>query len=60
MALQDFPELTLLDTKLCRRKAYATSSGFGMGVSELKVKDKKAMAEVNALVEAVFADWETE
>ena len=31
-----------------------------MGVSELKVKDKKAMAEVNALVEAVFADWETE
>lgn len=60
MALQDFPELILLDTKLCRRKAYATSSGFGMGVSELKVKDKKAMAEVNALVEAVFADWETE
>ena len=57
-ALQDFPELTFLETKLCRRKAFATSSGFGMGVMELKVKDKKAIAELAALAEAVFAEWE--
>lgn len=58
MALQDFPELTLLKTTIGRRKTYATSSGFGMGVGELKGKVKKAVEEVDSLVEEVFAEWE--
>ena len=55
-ALTDFPNIQLLGCPLCRRKAYATASGFGLGVSELKVKDSKAIAEVRRLVKAIFGD----
>jgi chromosome partitioning protein len=45
-----------LDTPLCRRKAYATASGFGMCVAELQTKDPKAIAELNELLVAIFGE----
>lgn len=53
-ALSEYPNLRYLDCPLCRRKAFANASGFGLGVSELKVKDPKAIAEVNRLMHAIF------
>ena len=53
-AIEDFPRMKFLDCPLCRRKAFANASGFGLAVSELKTKDPKAIAEVRNLVEAIF------
>ena len=57
-AIEDFPNMTLLDCPLCRRKSYANASGFGLCVTELKTKDYKAIAEVKKLVQAIFKDEE--
>ena len=57
-AVREFPEMTLLPCSLGRRKAFATASGFGLSVSELKVKDRKAISEINALLDAVFVETE--
>ena len=57
-AVDDHPELTALETQLCRRKAFATASGFGLSVSEMKIKDKKAIHEVQSLLSEVFSDFE--
>lgn len=57
-ALADFPEMTYLDTPIRRRKAIATASGYGLGVSEMKTRDAKAVKEINDLVTAVFRDIE--
>lgn len=53
-ALADYPNIQFLDAPLCRRKAYASASGFGLSVAELKIKDPKAIAEVEKLVGAIF------
>ena len=53
-AVSEFPEMTLLPCALGRRKAFATASGFGLSVSELKTKDRKAISEINELLDAVF------
>ena len=53
-ALADYPNIQFLDAPLCRRKAYASASGFGVSVAELKIKDPKAIAEVEKLVGAIF------
>ena len=58
--LEDYPEMTYLDTPVRRRKAVAIASGFGLSVSELKVKDPKAVKEINDLLKAVFSDIEKE
>jgi len=55
-ALDGNEYIQYLDTPLCRRKAFATASGFGLCVSELQVKDPKAMSELNALLTAIFGD----
>jgi len=57
-ALADFPEMTYLDTPIRRRKAIATASGYGLGVSEMKIKDAKAVKEIDDLAKAVFRDRE--
>lgn len=57
-ALQDYPTMKFLNCPLGRRKAFATSSGYGLGVDELKTKDPKAVKEVKDLVKAVFGDEE--
>lgn len=60
-ALQDFPELEFIDAPLRRRKVFATSSGFGIGVGEVKDrKDRKAIAELEALAAVVFEKKEEE
>ena len=59
-ALQDYPTMKFLNCPLGRRKAFATSSGYGLGVDELKTRDPKAVKEVKDLVKAVFGDEEEE
>jgi hypothetical protein len=52
-ALADFPQLTLLDTPIRRRKAFANATGQGLSVDELTPLDPKASSELSALVNAV-------
>lgn len=53
-ALADFPGITLLDTPIRRRKSLANAAGEGRAVIEHMPADQKAIAEVEALVAAVF------
>lgn len=55
-ALEDYENIKYLNCPLCRRKAFATASGFGLSVAELKTKDPKAISEVNDLVMAIFGE----
>jgi chromosome partitioning protein len=55
-ALADFPQLTLLDTPIRRRKAFANALGLGLSVEELAPRDSKACDELAALVSIVFND----
>jgi chromosome partitioning protein len=52
-ALADFPQLTLVDTPIRRRKAFANATGHGMSVDELTPVDAKASAELAALMDKV-------
>jgi chromosome partitioning protein len=54
-ALADFPGIQLLDTPIRRRKAFANAAGEGMSVLESEPADPKARAEVQALVDAIYA-----
>jgi chromosome partitioning protein len=49
-ALADFPQLTLVDTPIRRRKAFANATGQGLSVDELVPLDLKASAELAALL----------
>jgi chromosome partitioning protein len=49
-ALADFPQLTLLDAPITRRKAFANATGQGLSVDELVPIDPKASAELAALL----------
>lgn len=53
-AIADFPGITLLDTPIRRRKAFANAAGEGLSVLEHDPADIKARAELDALVNAVF------
>ncbi|EHD6004931.1 AAA family ATPase [Salmonella enterica] len=53
-AVADVPQFEYLPTPIRRRKAFANAAGAGLSVLELKPQDKKAMAELNALVSALF------
>lgn len=53
-ALADYDNIQYLDCPLGRRKAFATASGFGLSVAEMKTRDPKAVEEIKTLVEAVF------
>jgi chromosome partitioning protein len=55
-ALADFPQLTLLNTPIRRRKAFANALGLGLSVEELTPRDTKACEELAALVSMVFSD----
>ena len=52
-ALAEFPQLSLLDAPIRRRKAFANSTGQGLSVDELVPIDPKASAELFALVNAM-------
>ncbi len=53
-AVADVPQFEYLATPIRRRKAFANATGAGLSVRELKPTDKKAVAELNALVNALF------
>ena len=53
-AVADVPQFEYLATPIRRRKAFANAAGAGLSVLELKPTDKKASAELNALISALF------
>lgn len=53
-AVADVPQFEYLTTSIRRRKAFANAAGAGLSVLELKPADKKANAELNALISALF------
>lgn len=53
-ALQDFPQMSFIDTPIRRRKSIANACGMGLGVEEMRPKDFKAVFEFKALLKAVF------
>ena len=55
-AVADFPQLTLLDTPIRRRKAFANAVGLGLSVDELTPRDPKACEELAALASMVSTD----
>lgn len=52
--LVDYPALKYLNTPIRRRKSIANAAGSGMSVLELMPRDEKAIAELNALMQAIF------
>ena len=52
-ALADFPQLTLLDAPIRRRKAFANAVGLGLSIEELMPRDPKACDELAALASMV-------
>lgn len=53
-AVADVPQFEYLNTPIRRRKSFANAAGAGLSVLEAKPSDKKAMAEINALINALF------
>lgn len=53
-ALADYPALEYLNTPIRRRKSIANAAGSGMSVLELIPRDEKAIAELNALMQAIY------
>jgi chromosome partitioning protein len=53
-SLEDYPSLQYLDTPIRRRKSIANAAGSGMSVLELMPRDEKAIAELNALMAAIY------
>lgn len=54
--LNDFVSLSLASTGIKDRIAYRKAASGGLGVSELKPKDAKAVEEIDALYKEVFGD----
>ncbi len=53
-AIADHPALTLLDSPIRRRKAFANAVGQGLSVEEYSPKDPKACEEMTNLIKIVF------
>jgi chromosome partitioning protein len=53
-SLEDYPALEYLNTPIRRRKSIANAAGNGMSVLELTPRDEKAIAELNALMAAIY------
>lgn len=54
-ALSQCPGMTYQATPVARRKSIAAASAQGLSVVEAKPKDKKAIAEIKAFTNAIFA-----
>lgn len=52
--IREYAQFEYLPTKLVDRKMFSSASGVGMGVSEMRPKDPKAVREMRALMAAVF------
>lgn len=55
-AVAEVPQFEYLSTPVRRRKSFSNASGAGLTVQELKPADKKAVAELEALVDAIFGN----
>lgn len=53
-ALIDYPAINYLATPIRRRKSIANAAGNGMSVLEQTPRDDKAIAELNALIQAIY------
>lgn len=53
-ALADYPSINYLATPIRRRKSIANAAGNGMSVLEQTPRDDKAIAELNALLQAIY------
>ncbi|KJZ03180.1 MULTISPECIES: AAA family ATPase [unclassified Halomonas] len=53
-AVAEIPQFEYLATPIRRRKAFANATGAGLSVQEIKPVDRKAVAELDALVKALF------
>lgn len=54
--LSESEGITFLNTGIGQRKAFANAAAEGLGVFELKIQDKKAIAEMNQLCDALFSE----
>lgn len=52
--IADYPELKLLDVKICDRKAFSNAASLGQCVDEFKPRDGKARQEMRQLVSALL------
>lgn len=52
-AFADFPDLTLIDAPIRRRKAFANAMSAGLSVNELAPRDPKASQELDTLVSTI-------
>ena len=53
-AVADVPQFEYLATPIRRRKSFANAAVAGFSVLELKLADKKASSELNALILELF------
>lgn len=53
-ALADYPAMVYLDTPIRRRKSIANAAGNGLSVLEQSPRDEKAIAEMQALLHAIY------
>lgn len=53
-AVAEFPQFEYLNTPLSRRKAFANAAGAGQSVMEIRPQDRKATAELQALISQLF------
>lgn len=53
-ALSDCPDLNCLPVFIGYRKAFSSAAAKGLGVSELKPFDRKAVQEINSLYEMIY------
>ena len=53
-AVADYPQLEYLATPIRRRKSFANAAGQGLSVLEFKPTDKKAVHELNTLINELF------
>lgn len=56
-AIRESTQFDYLDAPLGRRKAFANAAGSGLSVLEARPRDPKAIAELNALMAALFHDY---
>jgi chromosome partitioning protein len=54
--LKEGESIAYLPAPISQRKAFANAAAEGLGVIELKAKDKKAISEMERLCSALFAD----
>lgn len=55
--ISEYPYLQCLPVTIGQRKSFANSSAIGLGVTEMKIQDKKAIFEMTELYQQVFYNF---